>query len=192
MFWISSCISFFLRPKEPGNNNHTLQTHSRPQRPRSPQGATRQDTPDQRPDKQQNRGRHPAIPLGVLSQPGEQLDVGEQVAVDARQHDAGQGVVLERPAGHGLAAALEGHEPHGHEDVPRHVLRAFVAGAPGHDGGGGGDEDGLQGEREAQDPAGSRRRGQDAVEPAEEVGAEGEEEDGEAGFLPPVGSGRET
>lgn len=143
----------------------------------------------QRTQQQHERGAQPAIPLGIVD--AEQLRIAEQITINARQHDARQRVVLERAAGDGLAAGLEGDERDGHQGVPGDVLAgpfAEVGGAPGDDGGGGDAEQGLGGEGGEEGGAALGR--EEAVEAREEEGADAEGQQRGAGFDPAGALGR--
>lgn len=183
------------RPEEPHDHHGQLNGGGSPQRAANAHGAVRKDSASNGTQQQQNRRSGPAIALDVVQ--GKEVLVGEEVAVDAGEDDAGEGVVLEGAAGDGLAAALEGDEREGHQDGPVDgvlVVRGAAA-RKGDDAGGGDGQEGLGAEGDAQDPAALGR--EEAVEAREEEGADGEGEQGdarlvEAGARGRVDEGRET
>lgn len=129
----------------------------------------------------QHKGRaHPAVPLGIVQ--AEQVGVAKQVTVDARQHDARQGIVFQGAARNGLPTGLKGHERNGHQHVPGDIVGAIAPGAKGHDGGGDGAEEGLGGE--GGDEGGAAFGAEEAVEAAEEEGADAEAAQRGAGLDP--------
>lgn len=131
-------------------------------------------------NKTHRRSTNPTIALGVVS--AEQLRIAEQVAVDTREDDAREGVVLEGAAGDGLAARLERHQRDGDQHVPGDGVLAGALWAEGDDGGGGDAEGRLQGEGGYE---GCALLGPEVpVEAAEEEGPYAEEAEGGAGFDP--------
>lgn len=176
-----SIIGLLSRPYKPNQHNQNLQHTRGPQRPRDAVAGVREQATRDGTEQQHERRADPAVPLGVVE--AEQLRVAEQVAVDAGQHDAGEGVVLEGAAGDGLAARLEGHERDGHQDVPGDLVLGVAAGAEGHDGGGGDAQRRL--EREAGDERPAPLGAEAAVEPAEEEGADAEAAERGPGLDPP-------
>lgn len=134
------------------------------------------------PKQQHERGADSAVPLGVV-QP-EEIRVAEEVAVDAGEHDAGEGVVLERTAGHGLAARLERHKRDGHQDVPSYLVLGVATGTESDDSGGGDAQGRL--ERKAGDEGAAPLGAEMAVETAEEEGPDAKETERGAGLDPPA------
>lgn len=163
-------IYLLSRPSEPGHHDHHLQRSSGPQRSRDADTGVREQPTRHGPEQQHQRRPDPAVPLRVLE--SEQLHITEQVAVDARQDHAREGVVPERPAGHGLAARLEGHERDRHQDVPPDVVLAVAPRAEGDDGGGRDAQGRL--DREAGYEGGAPLGAKVAVEAAEEEGPDAE------------------
>lgn len=172
-------------PEKPEDDDDELHGGGDPQDAGSPDGAPSQHAAQDGADEEQDGGADPAVTLGVAG--GQDLGVGEEVAVDAGEDDAGEGVVPERAAGDGLAAALEGDERDGHEHRPVDVFFSgvLVLRAEGQDRGGAGDEEHLQRERRAQDPAPLGRRREEPVQGAEEDGADAEAAERRARLDPP-------
>lgn len=102
-------------------------------------------------DEQKRRRSRTAVPLGVLE--GKEILIREEIAVDAGQDDAGQGVVLESSARHGLATALEGDECKRRQDRPADMVLVLRGGRKGDDEGGGDDEERLGGKGHAEHPS---------------------------------------
>lgn len=172
------------RPKEPGNGSEKLQSSGNPQDSGSTKGAARQNTAHDGTNEEQEWRPHAAVSLRVVE--CEQLGVGEQVAVDARQDDTGERVVLERPARDGLAAALESDQGHGNQDVP--VDAVLVVGRGGHQrkhAGGSDDKSHLDQERSAQDPSPTGR--EVPVETTEAEGSHTERDQRDPGLDPAFG-----
>lgn len=168
-----------LGPKEPHNDHDGFQTRRRPQSPQDAHRRVRKDTAQDRAGEQQQRGGGPAVALDVAG--GKEVLVGKEVAVDAGEDDAGEGVVLEGAAGDGLAAALKGDEGEGQQDGPVDGVVAGGGGREGDDEGGGDSEEGLGGKGGAEDPA--ALGGEEAVEAGEEEGADAKGEEGDAGAV---------
>lgn len=127
-------------------------------------------------DKQEDRRSSPAVALHVVRR--EQILVGKQVAVNARENNAGQRVVLERSASDGLAAALECDKGYRQEDSPVGRVGVVVGRGDGHDDGGRNGQEHLRNERSAQNPA--ALRGEEAVKSCEQERSEAERQQGDA------------
>lgn len=168
-------------PKEPHDNHGGLEGSSRPQRTLNAKGAMREDATDDGAKQQQDGSCSAAIALDILK--GKQILVREQVAIDAGQHDAGQGIILEGAAGNGLAAALEGDEGQRRENGPVDGFGGRGRRVEGDDEGGGDDEEGLGGKGDAQHPA--ALGGEVSVEAGEEEGADAKGEERDAGAVEP-------
>lgn len=130
-------------------------------------------------DEEHDRRCEPAVPFHVVKL--EEVGVREEVAVDAGQDDAGEGVVLQRPARDGLPATLEGDQGDGHQDVPADVV-ASSTWAERHQRGCYDDEENLEGKRGAEDPSALGR--EVSVEAAEQEGSDAEAREGGAGLDP--------
>lgn len=181
-------LRLLSRPEQPRDNHHQLHSSSYPQHTSSADRTPGQDTAEDSTDQEQDGGGHAAIALGVVR--GQDLGVGEEVAVVAGEHDAGEGVVLEGAAGDGLPAALEGDEGDGDEDGPVDRLFPVHGGrlrAEGQHGCGAGDEHHLQHEGGAENPAPLGRGRGLPVQGAEEDGADAEATERCPGFDPPRG-----
>lgn len=111
----------------------------------------REDASQDSTNQQQRRRSGATVPLGVLKR--KEILVGEKIAVDAGQDNAGESVVLERAARHGLAAALEGNECKGREDGPADVVLVFGGSREGDDERSRNDEERLSRERDAEHPS---------------------------------------
>lgn len=111
----------------------------------------RKDSAQNGTDEQKRRRSRTTVPLDVLE--GKEILVREEIAVDAGQDDAGQGVVLESPARHGLAAALEGDERKRRQDSPADVVLVLRGSRESDDEGGGDDEERLGGKGDAEHPS---------------------------------------
>lgn len=167
-------ISFGSRPEEPSDGDEQLKPSSSPQGAGAPKRAMSQQAAQDGADEEEKRRGHASVPLRVVH--GEQVDVREEVAVDASEDDAREGVVLEGAADDGLAAALEGDEGDGHEHGPADGrARVRVRLHEGEDRRGHEDQEHLQHKGGAEDPA---PRGREVpVEEAEEDGPDAEEAD---------------
>lgn len=147
----------------------------------------RQQTAGDGTSKKQQGGGGAAVALDVGK--SKEVLVGEEVAVDAGEDDAGQGVVAQGPAGDGLGTALEGDEGERQEDGPVDGILAGGWGA-GDDEGGGDGQGHLGGKGGAEDPA--ALGGEEVVEAGEEKGADAKGEQRDAGAVQTGGGGREN
>lgn len=164
------------RPEEPGDYHEKLQKCSRPQSACNANRAVRKQPAADSPHQQQQRRRAPTVPLHIVQR--KQVLVGEQIAVDTRQHHARQRVVLERATRDGLPAALERHERQWQQYVPVHRLAVAGRRRQRHNGGRGDGEKGLRAEGYAENPATFRR--EVAMEAREEERPDAERQEGDA------------
>lgn len=137
----------------------------------------RDDSTNDGADEEQSRGSGAAVALNIV--PGKEVLVREQIAVDAGQHDAGEGVVLEGAAGDGLAAALEGDEGQRQQDVPADAsaIALGIGRGDGHDDGGSHGEGELRREGGDQHPAPLGREVPVEAGEEERAHAEGQQRD---------------
>ena len=175
------------RPEEPSDDHGKLEDGGQPQGAHDAKGRVGKDTAHDGACEKQEGGGGPAVPLRVVH--GKQVLVGEQVTVDAGKDNAGERVVLEGTAGHGLAAALEGDESQRHEDVPAGRLVIWGRGADCDDGCSSNAQEGLRHEGDAENP--SPLRGEEAVEAREEERSHAEAEQGDSGTPEASRDGRE-
>jgi len=157
--------------------------------PRKADAAMRIETPKTGTQQHQQWRRNPPIALRVRQRRPKQLRVGEQVAVVARQHHAGESVVLERARRDGLAAGLERDRGQGNQHLPvqlvgrrRRRCCCCCITPPCDDRRGQRNHGRLQRVRREQHP--SPRRREPPMEPGKRKGAQAERADGRGSFEP--------
>lgn len=179
-----SIVAGLLGPEAPGDDDEELEHDGRPQRAGQTDLAVGPDAADHRADEQEQGGGRASVALDILREPGEEIGVGEEIAVDGRQDDAGQGAELQDAADDRLAAGLEGDEGDGHGDPDGDGARGARRGAEGDHEGGDDDEQQLQGVGGDDDPA--LAAAEAAVVAREEGAPQAEGDDGGAGADPAV------
>lgn len=193
-------IRWWLRPPaQPRHGDGHLDRPGNPQRSRHARlGALQPAAGDTADDHQDDSGDAP-VPLDVLPHGRHEQGVGEQVAVERREHVGGDLVEAEDAARDDLAAELEGEEGHRRQAhvVGLVALQGGVAGGgaqPGHGEGGHGAALGQGGGEEDEqglDQEGQRERGLalglDPARLAEEEAARPEGGDGHEGLEPQGG-----
>jgi hypothetical protein len=164
------CRLFIRWPDNPGDYGQQLERRRRPERPGNAKRAVREESAEDSSNDEHDGRAHPSVSFGVVQ--SKQVRVGEEIAVYARQDDTGEAVILQGSASDGLAAALEGDQGDGHEDVPAYLLLGLNRGTKCHDRGCNHCEQHLEQERGAEYPSALWR--EVSVEAAEEEGAETE------------------
>lgn len=136
-------------------------------------------------NQQHQRSAHSPIPLDIIQT--EQLSITKQIAVNTRQHNTRQGIVLQRATRHGLSARLERHQRDGQQNIPRDGVSGlgWTTRAESDDGGGGGAEGGL--ERKRGEQGGATRGFEGAVKSCKGKGADAKGDERGAGFDPAGG-----
>ena len=146
----------------------------------------REDAAENRAGQQHERRSSPPVALHIVEL--EKVLVREEVAVDAGEDDAGEGVVPEGAGRDGLAAALEGDEGERQQHGPVDGVVALGRRRERDDEGGSDGEEQLRGEGGAENPA--ALGGEAAVEAREEEGADAEGEQRDAGAVEARADGR--